>query len=170
MRSSGFGQVHRTFGRTCSVYFGRMFGRTVRLRSYTTEDHICQFCPSVKFANIKIKEKHIQKRHFKCTECEKVFNHHSKMSQHVREEHKKCDVCHNMFEDTTKIEEHYEKNHFCKYCSEEIPTMEAKSRHEVYFHKCSYCGKSFAKFEKLNHIRTFHQGTLVQCSNLYIHI
>ena len=29
------GQVDRTFGRTCSVHFGRTFGRTVRVRSYT---------------------------------------------------------------------------------------------------------------------------------------
>ena len=44
-RSSGFGQVDRTFGRTCSVYFRRTFGRTVRVRSYTSIWYLMTILP-----------------------------------------------------------------------------------------------------------------------------
>ena len=41
LRGSGFGQIDRTFDRTCSVYFSQTFGRTIRVRSYTSFVHIC---------------------------------------------------------------------------------------------------------------------------------
>ena len=109
---------------------------------------------------------------FKCSSCEKSFNHQKDLKSHVITDHNgsgtlKCKYCEKIFVSDDKLKNHIKIKH-------EKFRNETHLKNDDLSLKCKMCEKSFIKFYSLkDHLRDIHNSTGLHnckmCKNTFLH-